>query len=76
MTMTPNRPPEFEPAPEVLQPLMPPIAHRVDALLRALSDAPTPQACDEALTQLMGARWLVLRLRQSLTTTSNRSNTP
>lgn len=71
-TTNPTRPPEFEPAPEVLQPLMPSIAQRVDQQLRALRENPTPHACDEALTQLMGARWLVLRLRQSLT---NRSTT-
>lgn len=64
--MNAARAPEFEPAPEVLQPLMPPIADQVNARLRALGQAPSLEACDDALTQLMGARALVLRLRQAV----------
>lgn len=64
--MTPARPPEYQPPCDVLQPLIPPMAAQVAARLRALGDAPSVEACDQALTQLTGARALVLRLRHAL----------
>lgn len=62
----PARPPAYEPDPEALRRVLSEIGDATRNALHDLSARPSMEACDRALTQILGARAAVLRYREAM----------
>jgi hypothetical protein len=62
----PARPPEYLPDPEALRLVLAEVGDATRDALHDLSARPSLEACNRALTQIMGARTAVLRYREAI----------
>lgn len=62
----PARPPAYDPDPEALRRVIAEVGDATRNAMHDLSARPSMEACNRALTQIMGARTAVLRYREAM----------